>query len=75
MERFKPNDAEELKLAINEYVRGIRTHGLMNDWDVSEITDMKFLFRDLATFNEPINNWDVSKVKKYGRYVLELHKF
>jgi hypothetical protein len=33
----------------------------MNDWDVSEITDFSQLFVSLTTFNEPINNWDVSK--------------
>jgi hypothetical protein len=32
----------------------------MNDWDVSRITDFSQLSKDLANFNEPIGNWDVS---------------
>ena len=37
-------------------------YGKMNDWDVSNITDMSYLFSDLFDFNEPIGNWDVSNV-------------
>lgn len=39
----------------------------IGDWDVSNVTDMSFMFRndgmDIgATFNQAIGNWDVSKV-------------
>ena len=33
----------------------------MNDWDVSNITNMGFMFRTTA-FNQPIGDWDVSNV-------------
>merc|ERR1740139_1306634 len=38
--------------------------GLIGDWDVSGITDMSELFKDLAGFNEPrmFDNWDTSSV-------------
>jgi hypothetical protein len=32
----------------------------MNDWDVSAVTDFSGMFRDLTTFNESIDKWDVS---------------
>jgi surface protein len=35
----------------------------MNDWDVSEVTNMNSLFNGLSTFNENISNWNVSKVE------------
>ncbi|MFM7983320.1 MAG: BspA family leucine-rich repeat surface protein, partial [Candidatus Fonsibacter sp.] len=34
----------------------------INDWDVSNITDMSYLFKDYTNFNEVLNKWDVSKV-------------
>ena len=37
-------------------------YGLIQDWDVSQITDMSQLFLDLEKFNEPIGAWNVSKV-------------
>jgi len=37
-------------------------HGQISDWDVSQITDMSGLFRDLENFNESIGLWDLSSV-------------
>jgi surface protein len=34
----------------------------VNNWDVSNITDMNNAFRLTGSFNQPINNWDVSNV-------------
>ncbi|SDH41309.1 Por secretion system C-terminal sorting domain-containing protein [Dyadobacter soli] len=34
----------------------------MNNWDVSAVTDMSYIFNDAAAFNQPIGNWDVSAV-------------
>ena len=39
----------------------------IGDWDVSNVTDMSYMFRndgmDIgSTFNQPIGNWDVRKV-------------
>ena len=31
-------------------------------WNVSNVTDMGYMFEDNAAFNQPLNAWDVSKV-------------
>jgi hypothetical protein len=46
----------------------------MNDWDVSNVTDMSDLFSSVIatnehapiTFNEPLDRWNVSNVKQMG---------
>ena len=35
---------------------------LINEWDVSRVKDFSMLFYDFRTFNQPINDWDTSKV-------------
>ena len=39
---------------------------ILNDWDVSNVTDMELMFQArngyYSNFNQPLNNWDVSKV-------------
>ena len=39
----------------------IALYGRIEDWDLSQITNMDGLFKN-TTFNEPIGNWDVSNV-------------
>ena len=34
-----------------------------NQWDVSNVTDMRFLFNNASFFDISISNWDVSKVR------------
>ena len=34
----------------------------INKWDVSNVTNMMFLFSGYKEFNEPLNNWNVSNV-------------
>ena len=34
----------------------------IENWDVSNVTDMSFMFSGVETFNQPIGNWDVSNV-------------
>lgn len=34
----------------------------INNWDVSEITDMSRMFESAQLFNEPLDNWDASNV-------------
>ena len=37
-------------------------HGPIDDWDVSHVTDMGFIFSRAASFNADISKWDVSSV-------------
>ncbi len=34
----------------------------IGEWDVSRVTNMAGLFKDIMHFNEPLENWDVSNV-------------
>lgn len=34
----------------------------MNNWDVSAVTNMNYMFNGAAAFNQPIGSWDVSAV-------------
>ena len=34
----------------------------MENWDVSNVTDMSYLFHQSFYFNQPLSNWDVSNV-------------
>jgi surface protein len=48
------------KLIGNEY---------FNDWDVSSVTNMRYMFCDAKAFNQPLNNWNVSNVTDmYGLF-------
>jgi len=38
------------------------TYGDISTWDVSQVTDMSFLFIGKETFNDDISNWDTSSV-------------
>lgn len=64
---FCPDNKKELAEAIDNYLNnkneGIKKFGIMNDWDVSKIIDMSWLFSFKSDFNENISNWDVSNVK------------
>ena len=63
---FSPKTRQELKAAVDECLQlstgcSIGPHGPIGTWDVSEVTDMRFLF-GYTNFNGDISNWDVSKV-------------
>ncbi|WP_180380004.1 DarT ssDNA thymidine ADP-ribosyltransferase family protein, partial [Campylobacter sp. P0109] len=34
----------------------------IESWDVSNVTDMRYMFRNCKNFNQSLNNWDVSSV-------------
>ena len=59
----------ELQTAITEYIKynnsnAIDKYGNISTWDVSNITDMSYLFYGNTPylFNGDISNWDVSNV-------------
>ena len=39
-------------------------YGEINNWDVSNVTDMSIMFssEEATFFNQPLNDWNVSKV-------------
>ena len=45
---------------FNNYPAAI--YGPINNWDVSQVTNMSQLFKDKTTFNDNISEWDVSNV-------------
>ena len=47
--------------------------GHINNWDVSNVTNMKYIFLDASSFNENINNWDVSNVICVLCFLMQLH--
>jgi surface protein len=57
----KPKTKEELISIINDRIlkKGYKCN--LNDIDVSDITDMKYLFVD-SNFNGNVSKWDVSNV-------------
>ncbi len=57
---FTPIHKDELRNAIIN--RNDGTKGKINDWNVANITDMSFLFKDLHDFNDDIHDWDTSNV-------------
>ena len=58
----QPKDKEELKDIIVERIKTEGTDCNLNDIDVSNITDMSWLF-SRSMFNGNISNWNVSNVK------------
>ena len=55
-----------IRVAIKRYkeneVECILEYGPIELWDVSNVTDLSYLFESMSTFNERIGNWDVSQV-------------
>ncbi len=61
---FRPKDKEDLMQALS-MPRAFRTseHGKMSTWDVSQVTDMSFLFWEFKfKDDDDISGWNVSNV-------------
>lgn len=56
-------------LWIDDNSKAITEYGDIQQWQTSEVTDMKLLFFNKTSFNGDIANWDVSKVTEmYGMF-------
>ena len=70
MGRFKKlsgdNYSIALIIAVSEWLNDsdntLTKYGNIEDWDVSNVSTMKNLFKDAASFNENLSKWDVSNV-------------
>jgi len=73
------NSNEDLRTAVSEWLDNPASakiiYGEISDWDVSEVTDMSYLFGFDGTagssndFNDDISSWDVSSVTTmYGMF-------
>lgn len=47
----------------------------IENWDVSNVTDMSYMFRGCKDFNQPLNNWDVSSVTNMSRMFIGCKNF
>lgn len=55
-----------IRKLVGDYMNGRKLpSGLENieDWDVSQVTSMRGLFKGYSTFNRDLTRWDVSRVK------------
>ena len=61
-----PFTSDGLRKAVTQWKydrkQALAIYGPMNTWNVSQVTDMSYLFRNDEHFNEPLNDWDVSHV-------------
>ena len=44
-------------------------YGEISNWDVSNVTDMEGMFGCANSFNQPLNNWNVSNDVTNMRYL------
>ena len=69
---YSPETKEELKDIIEQRIKQEGNEVDLNDINVSNITDMSDLFKNLSEFNGDISKWDVSNVTdtkgKFNKY-------
>lgn len=70
----RPETKEELELWLTEYLKGNKSRGSPNSWDVSLMTDISQLFVN-KSFNESLSSWDVSNVKNFKGVFLGAKNF
>ena len=61
--------------AVKDYLKGnsrsrmyvVHKYGEINNWDVSNVTNMTSIFEDAHFFNQSLNKWNVSNVRNMNR--------
>lgn len=56
------NIYEAVWMWVDDKETALETYGPIEDWDVSGINEMSYLFHFLTEFNEDLSKWDVSSV-------------
>ena len=81
---LRPKTKTQLKSAVDKYCKS--SNGLcdpnhpdgdapINDWDVSEVTDMDNMFYQAKSFNDDISKWDVSKMTTMQKMFIKAVSF
>lgn len=60
----KITNMNHLFAGFNGYYGLENFNGNISKWNVSNVTNMSFMFSGAKKFNHPLNNWDVSNVTK-----------
>ena len=73
------NTKAKLQTAVDLYYQdknnAISQYGEINTWDVSNVSDMSYLFDDKYGFNGDISNWDTSNVTNMKKMFDEAELF
>ena len=50
----------------------IAQYGSIDDWDISAVTNLRFVFQDKSTFNADLSKWNTWSVEKmrFGKCVI-----
>ena len=56
-----------VQMWVNDRATALSTYGPISGWVVSSITDMRYLFNGLATFDEDVSSWNTSSVTDMSR--------
>ena len=65
--RFRATN-RTIREAVGDYLNRME-YGHISGWDVSNVTNMIFLFHSMLDFNEDLSKWNVSNVKcMYGMF-------
>ena len=73
--KYFPETKEELQDIIKQRIDQEGPEVDLNDIDVSNITDMSYLFINSNIFNGDISSWDVSKVTNMKYMFYDCHNF
>ena len=70
---------DSLRKAVNEWLNNesdaIQKYGHISNWNVSQVTDMSYMFFEAETFNHDISKWDVSQVTTMERMFIGCRDF
>lgn len=65
--------ADLSSLFDNEFLQTF--NGDISAWDVSDVSNMSWMFKGAQSFNQPLNDWDVSNVISMDRMFAENYSF